>query len=233
MSKSSYERYINSVINNIKCNGKIRRKIKEDLLSHIQLKALETGENDPWKLMGDPHEVAEEFRENLNIKEGYEYGYEYISETKIFGLPLVHINTRRNGFAKGIIACGGFSVGIISIGGISLGLLSFGGISLGLLFAFAGVSISPIIAIGAFTISYYLAAGAFAVSKYIACGAYAKANIAIGDAVRGIIGAYKTEGIGDIMMKMPVDKELFFKEVRNIYPEINSISLKILKLFIR
>lgn len=233
MAKSCYERYINSVVNNIRCNGKTRKKIKEDLLSHIQVKSQETGENDPWKLLGDPHEVAKEFRENLSIKEDYRSEYEYISETRVFGWPLVHINYRRNGFARGIIAVGGISVGVVSVGGISIGLLSLGGFSLGLLIALGGFAGSLGIALGGATISYYMSIGGLAIAKHFAIGAYAQANIAVGDTVKGILGAYETKGTGDVLMKFPVNKEVFVNEVRKIYPRIGSMTLKMLKLFIR
>ncbi len=234
MGKSAYERYINSVINNIKCNNKTRKKIKEDLLSHIQIKSQKTGEKDPWKLMGDPHEVAIEFRENLNIKEDYRSGYyEYISETRIFGWPLVHINSRRNGFARGIIAVGGISVGIVSVGGLSIGLLSFGGLSLGLLIALGGFAGSLGVALGGSAISYYMSIGGMAIAKHFAVGAYAQANIAIGDTVKCVLGAYETKGAGDVLMKFPVDKEVFINEVKELYPRINSIIINTLKIFIR
>jgi len=225
MAKSQYERYINSVVNNIRCDGKTRKKIKEDLLSHLQVKSLETGENDPWKLMGDPYDVANDFRENLNIKEDYRnmtYGYEYISETRLFGLPLVHINNRRNGFAKGIIAVGGISVGVISLGGISLGVLSFGGLSIGLL-----------LSLGGFSGSLGIALGGAAIAKHLAIGAYAQANIAIGDTVKCAFGAYQTKGIGDVLFKFPVDTETFFNKLTEFSPRISSLTLKVLKLFIR
>ncbi len=235
MSKSNYERYINSVVNSIKCDGKTRRKIKEDLLSHIQVKSLETGENDPWKLMGDPYEVANEFRENLNIKDKYlgYYGYEYISETRIFGWPLVHINNRRNGFARGIIAIGGISVGVISLGGISVGIISLGGVALGVLLALGGLAASLGAAIGGAAISYYFAMGAYALAKHFAIGAYAQANIALGDTVKGILGVYKTEGTGDVLMKIPADTETFVREVKQLYPRVSNIILKIFEIFIK
>lgn len=233
MYKSSYEKYINAVVKNIRCNRKIKKKIKADLLSHIQIKAQETGENDPWKLMGDPYEVAKDFGENLGIKEVNTYWYEYISETRILGWPLVHINTKRNGLARGIIAVGGFAVGVISIGGVSLGLFSIGGMALGLLFALGGFSASLQVAVGAFAISYYLAIGAAAIAKDFAVGAYAQGKVVIGDTIKGIVGIYKTKGTGHVMMNISEDKNLFFDEVRKLYPKINSLTLKILKYFAR
>ena len=64
-------------------------------------------------------------------------------------------------------------------------------------------------------------------------GAYAQANVAIGDTVKGILGVYYTEGTGDVLLKIPVDKEVFVNEVQKIYPRISGITLKMLKIFIR
>ena len=90
-------------------------------------------------------------------------GYEYVSATRLFGLPLVHIamSPQSRGVAKGIIAIGdvafglvfamgGFAVGGISAGGLSVGLIAvgggafgcvtIGGLAVGLL-AFGGLAI--------------------------------------------------------------------------------------------
>lgn len=80
------------------------------------------------------------------------FEYEYISKTKIRGLPLVHINV---GYgirkAKGIVAIGNIAKGLLSIGVLSMGILSFGGLSLGL-FTFAGLSLGFLLAIGGIAI---------------------------------------------------------------------------------
>jgi hypothetical protein len=106
-------------------------------------------------------------------------GYEYISETSLFGLPLVHIaqgfdpSTGRPRVAKGIIAIGsiavgglaigGLSVGVVSLGGLSLGLIALGGAAVGLLLALGGLAIG-LVAIGGGAIGYYaLGGGAFGV----------------------------------------------------------------------
>lgn len=234
MKNISHERYIKSVIKNISCNTKTRKKIQEDLLNHIQVKSLETGEEDPWKLMGDPYEVAKEFRENIGSK--CDYGdyyspYEYKSETKIFGIPLVHINNRRNGVAKGIIAIGGISIGVLSLGGISIGLISFGGASIGLLIALGGLAGSLGFAAGGAAFGYYMAIGGFAIAQHFAMGGYAQANVAIGDVAKGIISVFKTKGTGDILLKAPVESQEFVNSVRNLYPNIDRVTLKILSFF--
>jgi hypothetical protein len=106
-------------------------------------------------------------------------GYEYRSEAKFLGIPLVHIVlghginpvTGRIRIAKGIIAIGnmaiggvaigGLSLGAISIGGLAVGLASLGGMTIGLLLALGGMAIG-FIAIGGGAIGYYaLGGGAF------------------------------------------------------------------------
>ena len=57
------------------------------------------------------------------------WGYEYKSEQKVFGLPLIHISIkiRPNGVpvpAKGFIAIGQFGIGVINISQFGIGLIS-------------------------------------------------------------------------------------------------------------
>ncbi|EPY2272393.1 helix-turn-helix domain-containing protein [Clostridium sporogenes] len=141
----------------------------------------------------------------INRNRGYSMEYEYKSKRILFGLPLVHINIGR-GFkkAKGIISIGNISYGIISVGFISFGILSCGFMSIGLItlallsmglllavgvmsvgiFSIGAISIG-IFSLGALSIGKY-ALGAAAIASDIAIGDYAKANIAIGNKVKGI-----------------------------------------------
>jgi RNA polymerase subunit RPABC4/transcription elongation factor Spt4 len=57
------------------------------------------------------------------------WGFEYKTETKLAGLPLIHISFKygpglRPVPAKGIIAIGQFAVGIVSISQIGIGVVS-------------------------------------------------------------------------------------------------------------
>src|SRR6266545_4390571 len=67
----------------------------------------------------------------------YGWGYEYKSETELFGLPLIHIaqgidpTTGRPRVAKGIIAIGNIAIGVLALGGVSLGGITVGGASIG------------------------------------------------------------------------------------------------------
>lgn len=143
------------------------------------------------------------------------YGYEYISKTKIKGIPLVHINLalghgikKAKGIiaigdvATGIIALGGVSIGVLTLGGLSLGLISLGGLALGLLLALGGIAMGLLslggIAIGYFSIGGFslgiYSIGGISIAKNVACGDYAYGHVAIGNHVRGTVELlqYKT-----------------------------------------
>lgn len=123
--------------------------------------------------------------------------FEYKSERTLFGLPLVHINGKWGGTAKGVVAvgfkaCGVVSVGFLSMGVLSAGCLSLGAVSLGALalgvLALGAVSVGLLLALGAVAAGFVaygaaafggFAAGAFACAKYVAVGDYACALIPI------------------------------------------------------
>jgi transcriptional regulator with XRE-family HTH domain len=140
--------------------------------------------------------VVEELKEN----KGYlrrQGPYEYVSKTRVWGLPLVHVKfsrfSRTPGIAKGIIAIGDVALGVVSIGGFALGLLSLGGISLGLLlslgglalgaFALGGVAIG-LIAFGGAAVGVYAFGGA-AIASELAVGGAAVGRVAVGSAPQG------------------------------------------------
>lgn len=123
--------------------------------------------------------------------------FEYKSERTLFGLPLVHINGKWGGTAKGIVAVGfkargvvsvGFlSMGVFSAGCLSLGAVSLGALALGVL-ALGAVSVGLLLALGAVAAGFVaygaaafggFAAGAFACARYVAVGDHACALIPI------------------------------------------------------
>lgn len=123
--------------------------------------------------------------------------FEYKSERTLFGLPLVHINGKWGGTAKGIVAVGckarglvavGFlSMGVLSAGCLSLGAVSLGALALGVL-TLGAVSVGLLLALGAVAAGFVaygaaafggFAAGAFACAKYVAVGDHACALIPI------------------------------------------------------
>lgn len=123
--------------------------------------------------------------------------FEYKSKRTLFGLPLVHINGKWGGTAKGVVAvgfkaCGVVSVGFLSMGVLSAGCLSLGAVSLGALalgvLALGAVSVGLLLALGAVAAGFVaygaaafggFAAGAFACAKYVAVGDHACALIPI------------------------------------------------------
>ena len=132
--------------------------------------------------------------------------YEYVSQSKLFGLPLVHIRIAHHGFARatGIIAIGNAAVGLVSIGGCSLGLISLGGISVGLLLALGGASVGLFslggmavggFAIGGLGVSLWCPLGGGAVSGGLAIGSGAVGHVAVGDAAVGTYAFARDAGI--------------------------------------
>lgn len=115
---------------------------------------------------------------------GY-WGYEWRSETELFGLPLVHVargidpETGRPLVAKGVIALGNVAIGLLALGGVALGGLTFGGLSLGLL-ALGGFAVGLGAAFGGAAFSLWLAVGGLAVSLTYAIGGFALAPHALG-----------------------------------------------------
>ena len=123
--------------------------------------------------------------------------FEYKSKRTLFGLPLVHINGKWGGTAKGVVAVGFKACGVVSVGFLSMGVLSAGSLSLGVLslgvvalgvLALGSVAVGLLPALGAVAAGFVtygaaafggFAAGAFACAKYVAVGDHACALIPI------------------------------------------------------
>lgn len=103
-NNNEYKKYIRKVLRDLPVYGRRKKEIESDLLSSLQEREESNPGKSPEDLMGLPEQVAQEFRENLGL--GEDRGFEYRSEKEILGLPLVHINLKRNGVAKGIFAFG-------------------------------------------------------------------------------------------------------------------------------
>ena len=140
--------------------------------------------------------VAEELREIKHYlrRQG---PYEFVSKTRVWGLPLLHVKLSRfqHGacVAKGIIAIGDVALGVVSLGGIAVGLVSLGGLSLGLLLAFGGLALGGfafggvaigLMAVGGVAIGMYALGGA-AVASELAVGGAAMGRVAVGSAPQG------------------------------------------------
>jgi len=115
------------------------------------------------------------------------WGYEYRSEAKILGWPLIHIcggvnpRTGLPRVAKGIVAVGNFAIGLIAIGGFALGGITIAGIGVGLVIL-AGIAIRGI-ALGGIALGLFLAVGRLAISFGDAFGGLA---LCLGDMTRSL-----------------------------------------------
>ncbi|MGN1234585.1 MAG: helix-turn-helix domain-containing protein [Christensenellaceae bacterium] len=114
--------------------------------------------------------------------------FEYTSEKRLGGLPLVHVVFGKGKAAKGIIAVGFVARGIVSVGFLSLGVLSLGFASLGV-FAF-GLLALGLVAFGTFALGL-IALGA------ISCGVLSFGAIAVGDGALGALAFGRSFAIGD------------------------------------
>ncbi len=98
------------------------------------------------------------------------WGYEWKSETTIFGFPLIHIAVgRKNGMlrvAKGVIAIGQFAIGLITLAQFGIGFLfGFGQFMIG--FAVVGQFAGGVLfGLGQFA-SGYVAIGQMAIGYYV------------------------------------------------------------------
>ena len=240
-TKKHFEQYAAHVVSYINCSQKRANTIKADILQSLEEKSARTGEADPVKLMGEVQEVAVEFSENLD-QETLTYQFEYRSKTTIKGIPLVHINKRHGGTAKGIIAIGSVAIGVVSMGGISIGLFSFGGISLGLIMALGGLAaggilsmgglaISLLYAFGGAAISLSLSFGGFALSNNVAVGGYASGKeLAIGGVAHGRICIFNQSGVGEYLFNInEYTKEDLIRGVQMVKPDISNFLLNIIR----
>ncbi|QUI21171.1 hypothetical protein HZI73_02210 [Vallitalea pronyensis] len=204
----TYKKYVNQVLRRIPCKPRVKKRIRYDLYCMLEEKSSELHEMDPYQLLGEPEDVADEFMDNMDdvyhsryayvsentflgmpliqVKSGMNRGGEYKSERKLFGIPLVHINRNPFGVAKGIIAIGPVAIGIISLGLCSVGVLSLGVLCLGLLISLGAIGLSCGISFGGIAIAGLFACGGVAIGGYMAFGGCAIAGeIAIGGYARG------------------------------------------------
>lgn len=142
--------------------------------------------------------LRDNYQEETLKKQKPSIHYEYKSQKKLFGLPLIHINIGMGAYqAKGIIAIGMISKGLLSIGLLSIGILSMGTLSFGFigiggfslsLIALAAIAIG-VISIGAISIGLFaigaisiglFSLGALSIAQYVAIGDHAYGMIAVG-----------------------------------------------------
>jgi len=218
-----YKKYIRKVMREIPVYGKKKRAIETDLLNSLhEREQLNPGKN-PIELMGEADQLSSEFRDNLGL--GEVRGFEYQSKKEWFNIPLVHINLRPNGVAKGIFALGPVAVGAVSVGAVAIGLLSFGAFTFGILAALGAVAFSGLISLGAAAFSIGMSMGAVAMANYYAIGAFAQANIAIGSVAHGVVAVFRESGQGDLMVQLPALRGDVLMAVKAAYPGISQFWL--------
>ena len=154
---------------------------------------------------------------NFSFSGGLPY-FEYKSKTKLFGLPLVHVNLGLGRVAKGVFAFGLVSVGIVSFGLVSLGVLawgmialglaSLGAISVGVFAALGGVAISAMIAFGGLAVGCF-SFGGCAVGLFSFGGYSSGAYVAVGDHAVGGITFGQSYSAGSVIS---VYKETFAQQ---------------------
>jgi hypothetical protein len=202
--KKTFTKYANSVITFLDCDIKTKQRIKEDIIETLNDRFEELKIENPYELMGDPKSVSNEFAENLHLSK--ETGINYISSFTIGGFPLVHISSRKNVVAKGILAIGYRSIGIISFGALSAGVVSFGALSIGV-FSFGGLAIAISAAFGGLAIAYDIALGGLAIAKSLAMGGLAIAkDVAVGGVTSAQLSAFKQISLSPASFK---DKETY------------------------
>jgi len=204
--------YVSKVLSYIECDYKVRKRLREDLIMTLENKSEDGNNKNPIELMGSPREVALEIIDDQSLR--LSEGFEYISSFEIFGLPLVHVTTKKRVVAKGIFAAGFRSIGVFTLGLLSLGIFSTGILSFGLLFAVGSLSFSGFLSLGAVAISGYLSLGAVSIGQ-IAVGAVAIGNVALGDVAIGDLALYKSSGSGKLTLNIYEQKDLVEAALRN------------------
>ena len=125
----------------------------------------------------------------------YFRAWEWNSQTKLFGLPLVSVcfcfyphMLRCRKTAKGIIAIGNIAIGDVALGLLSTGLISIGALSVGLFalgaLAFGVAALGPVaiglLAFGPVAVGLWYAGGVAALAGKIAVGVAAVGDTAVG-----------------------------------------------------
>lgn len=192
--------YVDEVLLHIRADRSVKHRIREDLIASLNERiAYDSNRevDDVISGLGTPAEMAKEYMANLDTdttlprlaKAMYEESpyFEYRSKATLFGIPWIHVKTRRwygnrPGVARGIIALGDVSIGCISLGGLALGGICLGGVSVGLC-SFGGVAIAALLAAGGVAVGT-AAMGGVSIGL-IALGGVALGQVAIGGVAVG------------------------------------------------
>lgn len=130
--------------------------------------------------------------------------YEYVSQTRLFGMPLVHVNLGMGICrAKGVFAIGNVATGLVAIGPVSAGIVSLGAFSVGILAL--GAFILGLLSLGAFAVGVFalggVAVGVYALGGvaigYLSFGGAAVGHFAVGDWVYGFVAIGRSHAAGE------------------------------------
>lgn len=153
-------------------------------------------------LFGGETERKEEIKQAPTSLFG-SFHYEYVSERKIFGMPLVHINVGLGFYrAHGFFAVGNIATGIFSFGALAAGVVSFGALAVGILAL--GALVLGGLALGAIALGLLslggIAVGVFAIGGlsvgYLAFGGLAVGQFALGDVAYGFCAVGESRARG-------------------------------------
>ncbi len=227
------QEYVDEVLSHIPADEATKRRLRDDLLTHISEAALSGGEAAAVRSMGPPAELAAELtnglyaeredlvRELARAREeaAFARDYEYKSRLTLFGIPLVHIcmGRYRVRVAKGIVAIGNVAVGIVAIGGVAVGGIALGGVCMGLLFALGGLSIGGV-ALGGCAVGL-CAAGGVAIGK-LAVGAAAVGKIAIGASATGTVAVGSAASGAHAISSAEATRDTVYRAIVDAYPTV-------------
>jgi hypothetical protein len=137
-----------------------------------------------WQSAAEISDILKQQLDSLRMPAGARgaLGFEYRSQRKLWGVPLVHVatginpQTGRMRVARGIVAVGNLAIGVVALGNAwAVGVLAFGGGgALGLIALAGGVTV------GMLAIAGGLSAGGMALAGGIAVG-----GVALGSAAAG------------------------------------------------
>lgn len=253
--------YVEDVLLLLEADWRTKSSIRKEIHERLDARRELGDDRSAEEILGSVDRVAEEYASRYGLvkkqapprigwKRRGRYssgGYEYCSESKLFGLPLVHIvagDVGRTGtyVAKGIIAIGPFAIGLFSLGGFSIGLFSLGGVSIGLLLALGGLAVGGFGAIGGAAISYGIAVGGFAMAYHLAIGSAAISHhVAIGVETAGsVCGYFKQMMNADFVDSrsipgayfLPWEAGAFLEDVSRI-PNFGSVYRHVIEFLIR
>jgi hypothetical protein len=235
-----FRRYATEVARRLHGSEMQKYAVKKEIYAELEKQYKVSLITDPRLLMGTEDEATRTWQERIDFGMVSDT-HDYKSSIQVGNLPLIHITSKPNSVARGIIAIGPIAIGVIAIGGFAIGLFSFGGMALGILLTFGGVSLSTLfafggmaaagwMAFGGLAVAYQYAIGGVAVAKSYAFGGVAVARVAIGREAYGWLSVFRQEGTGDILLPYRLGYETLRREILKVVPDFPSWLLQLLRI---